>query len=56
MTNRTFRLTAVSTLALATAAMVALHAAQSAQKPARDRDGEWTYYGGDARNWRYKEN
>ena len=55
MTNRTFRLAAVSTLALTTAAaMVALHAAQSAQGPARDRNGEWTYYGGDARNWRYK--
>src|SRR6185436_11872155 len=54
MIHRIFRLAAVSALIPAAVFMVALHAAQAPQTPGRDRSGEWTYYGGDARNWRYK--
>ena len=54
MTKRIFRIAAVPALMLTTVAMMALHAGQPAGTGARDRSGEWTYYGGDARNWRYK--
>jgi len=39
---------------LATGVLMAHLWAQSPQSRPPDRSGDWTYYGGDVRNWRYK--
>src|SRR5215471_20326241 len=44
---------AAALLAL-TAAGVMVNLSGQAPPPQGDRSGDWTYYGGDARNWRYK--
>jgi quinoprotein glucose dehydrogenase len=43
-----------ATTAMATAALAAFVGSGVAQQAEPDRSGDWIYYGGDARNWRYK--
>lgn len=54
MTVKVLRLAVVSALTIATGVLVARPSGQSAQQGQGDRSGDWVYYGGDARNWRYK--
>ena len=54
VTMRRFRLAAVSALLLVAGTLGVRPSGQAAQPAAGDRSGDWTYYGGDARNWRYK--
>jgi quinoprotein glucose dehydrogenase len=54
MTSRMSRLGAVSALTIMTAVLIAQPQGQTPSTSPGDRSGEWIYYGGDARNWRYK--
>ena len=54
MTVKVLRLAVVSALTIATGVLVAKPSGQSVQQGQSDRSGDWVYYGGDARNWRYK--
>ena len=53
MTGRMLRFAAVSLVALTTGAFLARPSGQTTPSQG-DRSGDWIYYGGDARNWRYK--
>src|SRR5689334_7502322 len=47
-------LTAVASISCVLGGL-AFHGASAQSRPAADdKEGIWTYYGGDARNWRYK--
>ena len=54
MTGRMLRFAAVSLVAVTTGAFLARPSGQAPQPSQSDRSGDWTYYGGDAKNWRYK--
>ena len=54
MTGRMLRFAAVSLVAVTTGAFLARPSGQAPQPSQGDRSGDWTYYGGDAKNWRYK--
>ena len=53
MTGRKLRLAAVTIVALTTGALLARTSGQAPSSTQAD-SGNWIYYGGDARNWRYK--
>jgi quinoprotein glucose dehydrogenase len=53
MGGRMLRLAALSLLTLTAGALIGA-SGQPAPAGQGDRSGDWVYYGGDARNWRYK--
>ena len=54
MTGRMIPFAAASLVVLASGAFLARPHGQASAPAQGDRSGDWTYYGGDARNWRYK--
>ena len=54
MTGKTLRFAAVLLVVLTTGALLARPFGQAGSSGQGDRSGDWIYYGGDARNWRYK--
>jgi glucose dehydrogenase len=54
MTRRMSRVGAMSALTLAAGVLIAQLHSQPAPAGEGERSGDWIYYGGDARNWRYK--
>ena len=53
MTGRTRRLVPVVAAVHLTGGLLATPRSQTQTPPANEK-GDWVYYGGDARNWRYK--
>ncbi len=54
MTGRTLRFAAVALVVMTTGALLARPSGQAGTSGTGDPSGDWVYYGGDARNWRYK--
>src|SRR3954463_9620985 len=52
MSGRVIRMVAWPLAVAGLVSVSLLVSGQSPQRPQTDKDGEWTYYGGDARNWR----
>ena len=54
MIGKKLSFAAATLVALTTGAFLARPTGQATPPGPGDRSGDWIYYGGDARNWRYK--